>query len=50
MFVLCIPKEDGSLTELLVNQYLGVATIAALGREVKGKMKDDKEDKEVING
>ncbi len=50
VFVLCIPKEDGSLTELLVNQYLGVATIAALGREVKGKMKDDKEDKEVING
>lgn len=44
VFVLCIPKENGSLTELLVNQYLGIATIAALGREVKGKMRDEKEE------
>lgn len=37
IFVLCIPKTEGSFGELLINQFLGVTTIAALAREVKGK-------------
>lgn len=42
ILVLWIPKEDGSLTALLVNQFLGITTIAALAREAKSK-KDDEE-------
>lgn len=39
--VLWIPKEDGALTTVLVNQFLGITTIAALAREVKGKKEND---------
>lgn len=41
VLVLWIPKEDGSLTELLVNQFLGITTIAALAREAKAKKAED---------
>lgn len=40
IMVLCIPK-DNILLELMSNQLLGITTIAALGREVKGKMKGE---------
>lgn len=35
--MLWIPKEDGSLQELLINQFLGITTIAALAREAISK-------------
>lgn len=41
ILVLLIPKESGSLTEMFVNQFLGITTIAALAREAKAKRKDD---------
>lgn len=41
LLVLWIPKEDGSLIGLLVNQFLGITTIAALAREAKAKKADD---------
>lgn len=41
VFVLWLPKEAGSLTELLVNQFLGITTIAALAREAKAKKVGD---------
>ena len=37
VLVLWIPKEDGSLQELLINQFLGITTIAALAREAISK-------------
>lgn len=37
VLVLWIPKESGSLSELLSNQFFGITTIAALAREVKSK-------------
>lgn len=42
IFVLWIPKEEGSFTALLVNQFLGITTIAALAREMKSKKDDEK--------
>ena len=41
ILVLWIPKRSGSLTEMFVNQFLGITTIAALAREAKAKRKDD---------
>lgn len=35
--VLIIPKQDGTVTAMLVNQFLGIMTITALGREVRSK-------------
>ncbi len=37
ILVMCIPKESGSLSELLSNQFLGITTVAALAREAKSK-------------
>lgn len=37
VLVLWIPKESGSLSELLSNQFFGITTIAALARETKSK-------------
>lgn len=38
IFILWIPKESGSISELLSNQFMGITTIAALGREAKGQI------------
>lgn len=43
VLVLLIPKKNGSLTELLVNQFLGITAIAALAREAKDKTEDNLE-------
>lgn len=37
VLVLCIPKTEGSISELYINQFMGITTIAALAREAKGK-------------
>lgn len=37
VLVLWIPKESGSLSELLSNQFFGITTIAALAREAISK-------------
>lgn len=42
LFVLWIPIEDGTFTTLLVDQFWGITTIAALAREVKSKKDDEK--------
>lgn len=39
--VLCIPKTDNVISELFMNQFLGVTTIAALAREVKSRKESD---------
>lgn len=41
VLVLWIPKKDNSLAGLLVNQFLGITTIAALAREAKAKKAED---------
>lgn len=37
VLVLCIPKTEGSMSELYINQFMGITAIAALAREAKGK-------------
>lgn len=43
IFVLLIPKQEGTVTALLANQFLGIITITALGREVRAKYDDIEE-------
>lgn len=38
--ILCMPREEGTLMSLLTNQFMGITTIAALGREARAKNSD----------
>ena len=43
VLVLCMPKESGTISELLSNQFIGITTVAALIRETKNeKQKEEK--------
>lgn len=40
VLILCMPREEGTLTSLLTNQFMGITTSAALGREARAKNSD----------